>query len=38
VPAQRDLVIEHICGQECAHTRLSQFLDSLNPVTERQSV
>ena len=22
-------VVEHICGQACAHTRLSQFLDSL---------
>jgi hypothetical protein len=24
-----DLKIEHLCGEACAHTRLSQFLESL---------
>ena len=34
----RDAAIEHICGQACAHTRLSQWLDELSnsPTTERQ--
>ena len=35
VPARRGLNIQDICGEACAHTRLSQFLDSLNPASER---
>jgi hypothetical protein len=31
------LKIEDICGEACAHTRLSQFLSSLYPANERQS-
>ncbi|QNI34509.1 hypothetical protein H7849_11800 [Alloacidobacterium dinghuense] len=31
----QDLAIEHICGQGCAHTRLSRWLDSqLHQTTE----
>ncbi len=29
--------IEDICGQECAHKRLSAWLESLNSNTERQA-
>lgn len=28
--------VEHICGQACAHTRLSQWLETLT-ATERQT-
>lgn len=37
IPENRDdAEIKHICGQACAHTLLSQWLDSLNATpTER---
>jgi hypothetical protein len=39
VPAQEDLVIEDLCGQKCAHDRLSTFLDSLqSTATERHTL
>jgi hypothetical protein len=37
VPQKKSLITEDICGESCAHKRLSQFLSSLYPANERQS-
>ncbi len=32
------LILEHICGQECLHKRLSRWFDDLNSLTAQESV